>query len=79
MSKVIRDDSGSRQLQIATPRVEKYEGEITVDEYDMETVDLGPLTSEQAIGDATDLLKAINDMLRAEIEKNRRLEKEISA
>lgn len=79
MSKVIRDDSGSRKLQIATPRVEKYEGEITTDEYDMETTDLGPLTSEQAIGDAIDSLKAINDMLRAETKKNRRLEKEISA
>ncbi|XP_059067876.1 disease resistance protein RPV1-like [Cryptomeria japonica] len=45
----------------------------------METIDLGPLTSEQAIGDAIDSLKAVNETLRAEIEKNRRLEKEISA
>lgn len=49
MSEVIRDDSGSRKLQIATPIVNKYE---VGDEYDMETIDLGPLTSEQAIGDA---------------------------
>lgn len=43
--------------------VDKYEGEITMDEYGMETIDLGPLASEQAIGDANDSLKAINDML----------------
>lgn len=43
----------------------------------METIDLGSLTFEQAIGDATDSLKVVNDRLRAEIEKNRRLEKEM--
>lgn len=79
MSKVIRDNLGSRKLQIAIPRVEKYEGEIIADEYDMETIDLGTPTFEQVIGDAPDSLKVVDDMLRAQIEKNRRLENEISA
>lgn len=78
MSKVIRDDSSSWKLQIAIPMVDKYEDEIIADEYDMETIDLGPLTSEQAIGDANDSLKTVNDMLRTEVKKNKRLEKEIS-
>lgn len=75
ISKVIRDDAGSRKIQIATPTVDKYEDEITVDEYDLETFDLGPLTSEQAMDEATDSVKAVNEKLKAEIEKNKKVRK----
>lgn len=79
ISKVIKDDTGSRKIQIATPAVDKYDDEIMAEEYDLETFDLGPLTSEQAMEDATDLVRAINDKLKEEIEENKRLEKEINA
>lgn len=59
--------------------MDKYDNEITTEEYDLETFDLGPLTSEQAMEDATNLVRAINDKLKEEIEKNKRLEKEINA
>lgn len=59
--------------------MDKYDDEIMAKEYDLETFDLGPLTSEQAMEDATDSMRAVNDKLKDEIEKNKRLEKEINA
>lgn len=79
MSKVIRDETGSRKLQIATPVVDKYEGEILADEYDLETFELGPLTIEQAMEEATDSFEALKDKLKEEMEKNRKLEREVGA
>lgn len=79
MSKVIRDETGSRKLQVATPVVDKYEGEILADEYDLETFELGPLTSEQAMEEATDSFEALKDKLKEEMEKNKKLEREVSA
>ncbi|XP_059068919.1 uncharacterized protein LOC131859325 [Cryptomeria japonica] len=70
MLKIIRDDAGSKKIEIATPAVDKYEDEITAEEYDLETFDLGPLTSEQAMEEATDSVKAVNEKLKAEIERN---------
>lgn len=66
ISKVIRDDTGSRNIQIATPIVDKYDDEITVEEYDLETFDLGPLTFEQAMEDVTDSVRVVNDKLKEE-------------
>ncbi|XP_057848237.2 uncharacterized protein LOC131058395 isoform X1 [Cryptomeria japonica] len=79
MSKMIRDETGSRILQIATPAVDKYEGEILAEEYDVETFELGPLTAEQTLDDATDSFEALKDKLREEMEKNRKLEREVGA
>lgn len=79
ISKVIRDDKCSGKIQIATPTVDKYDDEIIVEEYNLETFDLGPLTSKQAMEDATDSVRAVNDKLKEEIEKNKKLEKEINA
>lgn len=79
MSKIIRDDTGSRKIQIATPTVDKYEDEIMADEYDLETFNLGPLTFEQAMEEATDSVKVVNEKLKAEIKKKKRLEKEVNA
>lgn len=70
MSKVIRDNTGSRAIQIATPRVDKFEGEITVEEYDVETIDLGLPTIEKALSDMNDSVKTVHDMLRMEVEMN---------
>lgn len=77
ISKVIRDDTGSRKIQIATPMVDKYDDEIMAEEYDLETFDLGSLTFEQAMEDVTDSVRAVNNKLKEEVEKNRRLEKRL--
>lgn len=50
-----------------------------VEEYDLETFDLGPLTYEQAMEEATNSVKEVNQKLKAKIEKNKRLEKEVNA
>ncbi|XP_059069026.1 uncharacterized protein LOC131859382 [Cryptomeria japonica] len=75
MSKIIRDDTSSKRIEIATPVADKYEDEILAEEYDLETFDLGPLTSEQSMEEANKFVKAVNEKLKAKIEKNKKLEK----
>lgn len=66
-------------IQIATPTVDKPENEMTTKDYDLETIDLGPLTVEQAMEGLNDTMEAMNDMLKLEVEKNKKLEREVSA
>lgn len=75
MSKMTRVGEGSRIIQIATPRVDKLADEITTEEYDLETIDLGP-TTDQALEDMNDMVKTLHDMLKLEVKKNKKLEKE---
>lgn len=49
LSKITRDNVGSQIIQIATPRVDKPEDEITADDYDLETIELGLATTKQEI------------------------------
>lgn len=78
MSKTTRDGEGSRIIQIATPRVNKPADEITAKEYDLETIDLGPPTTDQELEVMNDTVKTVHDMLKLEVEKNKKLEKENS-
>lgn len=78
MSNITRDDIGSWGIQIATPRVEKLEGEITTKEYDLETIYLVPPTTKQAMEDLNETMKTVHDMLKVEVEKNKKLEKEVN-
>lgn len=78
MSKMTRDGEGSWIIQIVTPRVDKPDGEIKAEEYNLDTIDLGPPTTNQALEDMNDTMKAVHDMLKLEVEKNKKLDKENS-
>lgn len=64
-------------IQIATLMVYKFENDIIVEEHDVESIDLGPPTTKKALGDMNDLVKIVHDMLRMEVEKNKKLEREV--
>lgn len=64
MSKMTRDEEGSRIIQIAIPRIDKPEDEIIVEEFDLETINLGPPTNNQALEDMNDKVKTVHGMLK---------------
>lgn len=78
LSKITRDNIVSQIIQIATPRVDKPEDEITTDDYDLETIELGPTTVEQEIEDLSDSVKIVQDILRIELENKNKLERELN-
>lgn len=79
LSKIMRDSTGSRVIQIATPRLDKLEDEITADAYDLETIELGLATTEQAMEDLNDSVKTVQDGLKIELQNSKKLERELNA
>lgn len=63
-------------IRVAIPKVDKLEDEITEKEFDLETINLGPPTTDHALEDMNDKVKTVHDMLNLEVEKNSKLEKE---
>lgn len=78
-SKITRDESGSRILHLAVPRVNKDKNWITPNEYEITEVDLGKSSKAQMVEDFDESSLALKEQMKRMEEKNKRLKSENKA
>lgn len=58
-SKITKESSGFQLVQVVIPKVNTTKDDITLEEYEVTTVDLGPTTKEQEIEEFDESVKVI--------------------
>lgn len=78
-SLIQKDDVGFRSVQVDVPKVDKAIEDITLGDYEITTINLGPTTKEQEVQELDDLVKRIKKRLEKEIGKKEEFKKEMSS